>query len=245
MNKSTAISIIILIFIPFCLFSQSNQDIVVYGYVLDSNNTAIEYTNIVELNNLNGTYTNEDGFFKINIAPTQNTLRFSHIGFKSVDYKFDAKQLLSKQKDSLYLVIHLYALINKLSSVEISSAPNQSVFKTKGIDVYDFAFYKNNVLLLTKKGNKKELVLLDEYDDTLSLLSISKKAQFLYNDCYDNIQVLADDSIYQLYFDEDDFMYILYSFSIDAFKDKLSTCITKIDSTIIFHAYSENNQAEV
>jgi hypothetical protein len=229
------------VIVPFYALA---QNVIVYGYVLDSNNVPIEYTNIVELDSLSGTFTNDIGYFRIKLTSKQSTLSFSHIGYKSFDKKFSGEQILSKQNDSIYLVIHLNSLINNLSSVEISSEPNQIVYKKKGVDIYDFAFYKNNILLLTKKGNEKEIVLLDEYNDTLSLLSISKKAQLLYNDCYDNIQVLSDDSIYQLYFDEDDFMYILYSYSIDAFKKQLSSCITKLDSAVIFHSFSENNQSE-
>ncbi len=81
MNKKIAIFILILL--HTCLFGQT-RDFTIEGVVKSANGgEPIPYVSIALTEKRNGTYSNEEGLFKITLA-TNQTLAFSAIGFKSI-----------------------------------------------------------------------------------------------------------------------------------------------------------------
>ncbi len=73
----------------FCLLlvtalAFAQDDLVIEGTVLnDNDDTPLENVNIVNLNKVKGTVTDQDGLFKIQ-AKVNDTLYFSYLGFKSI-----------------------------------------------------------------------------------------------------------------------------------------------------------------
>ena len=73
----------------FCLLlvasiAYAQEDLIIEGTVLnDNDDKALENVNIVNLNKVKGTTSNQDGLFKIK-AEVNDTLYFSYLGFKSI-----------------------------------------------------------------------------------------------------------------------------------------------------------------
>src|SRR5680860_1132079 len=79
------ISLTFLLFIGFSGFSQ-NQDIVTGKVLNASNDLPLERVNIVNLNQVKGTTTNDSGDFKIQ-ATVNDTLYFSYLGFRTIQVR--------------------------------------------------------------------------------------------------------------------------------------------------------------
>ena len=76
--------ILFLVFILVTMTSFGQEDVVVKGVVMnDANDALLENVNIVNLNQVIGTTTNEEGEFAIR-AKVNDTLYFSYLGFKSL-----------------------------------------------------------------------------------------------------------------------------------------------------------------
>ncbi len=242
MGQKSKIALIILFgfFLTQSLFGQENKSIIIYGSVIDNNNKAISFTNIIAVESQKGTAADIEGEFLFRIFSNQTIIEFSHVGYNTFTYNVN-EDLFSKN-DSLKITIRLTKKLSELSSVDINSDKTELVHGNNNI--YDFEFIGNNILLLKGGFVSNELLLLDEDSDTLSVLEIPKSPQRLIKDCFDNIHIIYKDSIRQIYIDEDDFMYTLYTYSIDDYYKYLSSAIISIDSTLIVLTYSENKQSE-
>lgn len=101
--KSILISTAILLFISFHGFTQNYIE----GVVLDSISQApIGYVNIGVLENTNGTVSNENGQYRINLKGNNKTIQFSSIGFYSKT--FTIKEW--NQFDTVFLSPRAYGL---------------------------------------------------------------------------------------------------------------------------------------
>jgi len=79
------ISLTFLLFIGFSGFSQ-NPDIVTGKVLNASNDLPLERVNIVNLNQVKGTTTNDSGDFEI-VATVNDTLYFSYLGFRTIQVR--------------------------------------------------------------------------------------------------------------------------------------------------------------
>ena len=79
--KNNLLLFILLAISTFCMAQEADK---VLGVVINSSNdTPLESVNIVNLNQVIGTTTNEKGEFQIS-AKANDTLHFSYLGFKSI-----------------------------------------------------------------------------------------------------------------------------------------------------------------
>jgi hypothetical protein len=221
------------------IFAQKQKQIAIYGYVLDSNNIPISNVNIIDSKTKNGTSTNKNGYFFFKIKNEETTIIVSHIGYKSLNYNYQ-----KKNKDSLNLVFFLNKGYSVLAPVTINSKTTNLVYSKPNYYIYDFEFYESNILLLINHKKKNELLYLDEDNDTLSVLNTNNGIGLI-KDCLGNIQVISKDSIYQIYIDEDDFIYQVFSFPFDSYVTQLVPCVASFDSLLLFVKYSINKQSEI
>ncbi len=76
------LTVFFLFIIPFCVWAQEGE--IINGVVVnDADDTILENVNIVNLNQVIGTTTNDEGKFKMRAA-VNDTLFFSYLGFKSI-----------------------------------------------------------------------------------------------------------------------------------------------------------------
>jgi len=240
---SHILKIIFFILVLVCnwqnIFAQNQSQIVIYGYVLDSNNNPLSNANVIDTKTRNGAYTNIDGYFSFKTKNNKTIIKISHIGYKSFSYNYK-----KSSKDSLNIVVYLNVRYSVLAPVEISSKNTDIVYSKPNYYIYDFAFNKSNVLLLINHKKKNKLLYIDEDNDTLSILNTNKGIGLI-KDCLGNIHVISKDSIYQLYIDEDDFIYSVYSYHFNSYVTQLTPCAASFDSLLLFVKYSKNNQSEI
>ena len=67
--------LLLLIITPFCIFSQTRT---ISGKVIDSNNESLIGVNVIEKGTTNGTVTDIDGNFSVNV-PSNATLLISYV----------------------------------------------------------------------------------------------------------------------------------------------------------------------
>lgn len=76
-----------LIITPFCIFSQTRT---ISGKVIDSNNESLIGVNVIEKGTTNGTVTDIDGNFSVNV-PSNATLLISYVGYISQEVSVEGK----------------------------------------------------------------------------------------------------------------------------------------------------------
>jgi len=241
MIKKIALTLGILIFTSYFLFAQSTVEITVYGHVYNSDNTPLENVNIIDLKTKKGASSNKHGYFSFTTTKQASTIKFSYVGFKS--YNYELTNLNKLKNDSLRIDVYLTEEYSTLVPVEISSKNTHKVYSRPWFFVTDFEFVSNNLLLVINRNHSDYILYIDDNEDTLDILTSPARSD-IYKDCFGNIDLVSNDSVRQLYFDEDDFMYIAYSSPIERFKNLVFPCVANINNKIITVSYNENNQAE-
>lgn len=79
--------LLLLIITPFCIFSQTRT---ISGKVMDSNNESLIGVNVIEKGTTNGTVTDIDGNFSVNV-PSNATLLISYVGYISQEVSVEGK----------------------------------------------------------------------------------------------------------------------------------------------------------
>lgn len=79
--------LLLLIITPFCIFSQTRT---ISGKVIDSNNESLIGVNVIEKGTTNGTVTDIDGNFSVNV-PSNATLLISYVGYISQEISVEGK----------------------------------------------------------------------------------------------------------------------------------------------------------
>ena len=79
--------LLLLIITPFCIFSQTRT---ISGKVIDSNNESLIGVNVIEKGTTNGTVTDIDGNFSVNV-PSNATLLISYVGYISQEVSVEGK----------------------------------------------------------------------------------------------------------------------------------------------------------
>lgn len=106
--------------------AQHNPKIYVRGYILNNAQNAIEMVNIIETNQLEGTTTNEKGYYELALQKKDSfNIVFSCIGYKSIEKKF------SYDKESITLNITLEEDATELATIEVKSTGQQSIMMQK------------------------------------------------------------------------------------------------------------------
>ena len=106
------------------------------GTILNENNTALSYVNIISLNTGKGTISNENGDFSIDIYSLNDTniIRFQCIGYKTKDYKIETL----KSSSIILLSENIYTL-NEVMILGTTPNPEEIV---KNILVYKDSNYR-------------------------------------------------------------------------------------------------------
>lgn len=96
------------------LFAQSHN-VRVYGYVIDENNRGIEGVSVFFENTTNGTTTNRNGYYDLNIRPTDSvTIVYSHLGYETIRHTILPKQQV------VQITVVLPSVARELKAVDVT-----------------------------------------------------------------------------------------------------------------------------
>lgn len=111
-----------------------------------------------------------------------------------------------------------------LQEVLVKSNRTDTFQKENTIFFIDFEFYDDMILALVNKGRKyNSLMLLNQQGEKLSELRLTLKAEKLFKDCFQAIQLISNDSIYQVYYDYQK-LSLLKPFPIQNYHTVLKPC---------------------
>lgn len=151
----TFYSTILFLFLTTPIFTQN--DLIVKGQVFDEYALfPLEGVSVFEKNNQqNGTITNEEGFFKINLSNPNSILVFSYLGYETT-YERVLPNL--NELKTILLKPDIYQLPN----VEISAELKLEPITDSQESIVDFVFWEEQILWLKKRGNKGYFLVLAE-----------------------------------------------------------------------------------
>jgi len=118
MKKNLVLSLILL----FAVVCNAQRRVYVRGYVLDDQKVGLESVRIQARGTTDGTATNEQGFYEINVALSDTTvLVYSLLGYKTTEQKIP-----QTNEKSLNISIILHSDTTMLNAVEVSALQRQT-----------------------------------------------------------------------------------------------------------------------
>ncbi len=207
------------------------------GRILDSDTEfPLQDVNIQIKGTNSGTTSDSYGYYSIYIKKLPAILIFSYVGYK--------KQYLKiKYKQNKKINITLKPKSKALKGVSISANKIENIVKDKPLYIFDYDFYKNNIVLLAyqnRRISKTILVLINNSGSVICDLSVNG-AKKLFKDCFNNIHLITKDTTYQIYFNSKK-LCLLYPTQNKKFNKTMSPCITESNNKLYFKRYSHNNQ---
>lgn len=161
---------------------------------------------------------------------TQNELsiRFSHLSYVNTIVKLEG--LLNK--DTVQKKVILQSKLFGIEEVSISSELSSVAYKNEAINVMDYEFYNNSILMLCGLGKNKQLRLASEDGYDITSMYLPKGAKEIFKDCLNNIHLLYKDSVYLVKF-TDTSLFIVNPYSRYEFDKTAGICEAAIGKNII------------
>lgn len=173
----------------------SAQSQIVTGYVIDAETgNAIPYAHVIIKGTEDGTITNLDGYFKLEVPELPVLLVVSEVAHESRFYRAIS--------DSA--VIEMQAFSLELEGITVIDQA-EPYFKMAG-EVLDFEFYDDFILILGNSG--REVRLLDHRGNIVDVSPTPGKFREIFKDCLDNLHLVAEDTTWQVYYDFENIRFI-------------------------------------
>ena len=160
-------------------------------------------------------------------ARSGDAVVFSHISYE---------QKTMKVSDENMLVI-LNAKTNILPEAEIVENVPHLAYSNKQVWVSDYKVNDAGMYLILDSNSEHSLIFLSHEQDTLAKVKINKKYDYLYEDAFENIHLLSNDTAYQTYYDGEK-LNMLYPVDIQNFKQKLMPVQVITDSLLVLQRYA-------
>lgn len=236
---------VILLNIPFFLYSQNRADIItVKGKITSENNIPLSSANIINIEDKTGTQSDKSGEYTLTVkAPA--TISVSHIGFQTREITVTRELLNDPSQDTLTINVVLKSAVKELKPVEITAEEIQSVHDKPGITILDYEFVNDNILLLISENKKNRLRLIQTGTDSIIKDTLLKfKADKLFRDCFNSIQVLSKDSSYQLHIISPA-IYIYKGEPVKQFNSFVLPCVASTPGYLLLKHYGPHNQSVI
>lgn len=205
---------------------------------------------IILTGNLNSVFAqNETFIFKILDDKTSEPIQFCYVVIKgkNISSQSDEKGIAKIQANSsdTLIIYQLGYYVKKTTVNDISNNNNIALLKSKnitlsevnimsqkidtfqnsnGVVFIDFNFYDDFILALVNKGSKNNsLFLLDINGNIVCKKNLAFNTEFLFKDCFENIHLITNDSVYQIYYNYKNIM-ILPPYHINSYYNLLYPC---------------------
>ena len=203
---------IILFFVTNSTFGQENY----HGNLKDIETGKNISSATIVFDDGKGVISDQQGNFKIEDAVFPMKLEISHLGYHP-------KSIIIKSIYESGIVIPLEPLSININQVEIVGERIQRLFPKTYFYLIDYAFVDDKILIIgydQSRLNHGKLFLTNLSQDTLSSLTIEKPKK-LYHDGFGNIHLFAGDSVYQLFIEGDEVLFLYPTKAIDFPEDLL------------------------
>ncbi|MBE9466697.1 MAG: hypothetical protein IMY72_00050, partial [Bacteroidetes bacterium] len=151
--------------------------------------------------------------------------------------------------DTLIINFVLKPKIETLKPIIISSNKIEKILGQKPFYIIDYELYNDNILLLAlknAKSSKKELILMNYIGDVICQRKVNKSSKKLFKDCTGNIQLLTNDSAFQINFTPSPKnIQLLYPITLKKFETILLPCLAVDSNKYFFYDNFYNKQGVV
>ena len=232
-------NLLIIIIFSFASTVNAQQSFILKGHVKDKETSEpLSKVNIYLNETMRGSTSNDDGYFEITIDKLPALIVFSRVGHTRRFFN------LTKRPGADFNV-PLQKSIHEIPEVEIT-AKRRAVNISSQHDMYvvDYDFYDDHVLLLGHPGKRSRdvhLMLMDRMGKLLIRKEIRAGVN-IYRDPFNNLHILAPDSAYQLYFDENDIQ-LLYPTDRASFIKAFPEFLKVYNDKIILRQFAFEDQA--
>jgi len=197
---------------------------------------AIAGANVSQLDNEQGTFTDNNGKFEIVLDILPTTIKISHIGYSE-------KELLIDKRSDEASIIYLSPTSTILNSIEFSSASEKkSLSKRKKYSVLDYQFINNSIVRLELHGFRDYRIsktnLSGEVSSTIKL-DRKKGVENFYKSCNNNLYLVYSNNALLIDTDKNN---IKFSNVVrkDTFLNLIKTCKLRIDENLYYQYESYN-----
>lgn len=196
---------LIVIFILVALQSRAQQtELILKGKILDETGSPLPYAKVSEMQTKNATLTNQRGVFYLTIPADQTDLRISYIGYLTMDTTLIFN---STGNDTVYASFKMFPALHEFDVVNITSEPYQKVFETTNLNILDYSFFGQNILLIVNSRENYQIRLLDMQEKLLTKQNLNFRPYGFVKDCLGILYIVSDDSLYPVHFDSEQFSF--------------------------------------
>lgn len=216
-----------LLFGQFACYAQSSKTIVQVK-VVDEQGNRINDVYLIENSSKAFLGATKNG--EVEFATSQNSLviNFSHLAYQQKQVRANNIQ----DKDTLLLNLVLTGKIFGIGEVSISAEANSLAYQNEVINVMDYEFYNNSILMLCGLGKNKQLRLASGNGYDITSMFLPKGAKAIYKDCLNNIHLLYKDSVYVVQF-SDTSLYLVDPYPRSEFEETAALCEAAIGRNLI------------
>jgi hypothetical protein len=175
-----------------------------------------------------GTVTDEKGGFSFYIDTIPIFMLVSHIGFKTKRILLDAT--------SNSMTLYMDREIHELQEVVIQANKIEPYFKDEHYTIRDYEIDSGLVYLLVYRNrvSREELICRNLEGDTVACTGILSFTPIsLYKDCLGYLQVLSEDSVFQVY-RNDKVLQLIHGVGIAKFNEIMVNCVAATSQIMFF-----------
>ncbi|NLO71551.1 MAG: TonB-dependent receptor [Porphyromonadaceae bacterium] len=109
------ITLFFLLLLSVFAANAQKSNVRIYGYVIDENNRGVEGASVYFENTSNGTTTNRNGYYDLNIATTDSvSIIYSHIGYETI------KHTILPRQQVIQITVELPTIAKELQAVDVT-----------------------------------------------------------------------------------------------------------------------------
>lgn len=210
--------------------------VVISGKIIDATSKKpVEGAHISIAEKTEGTSSDKDGNFILDAKQIPVLLNISH-----VSYNEKIIQVSSLNEVTIELELMTY-LINP---VHVSGNEIKTVLDTNRLNIIDYEFYNESILLLTHNYTTSEyfLMLADYSGKPLGRKKLSIKPEKLFKDCMNFFHLVGKDFSYEIVIDKNQIL-LSNPMNTAKFNELLPRCIEELGGKYYFNQYLTKKQS--
>lgn len=184
-------------------FSQNNQ-IVLKGKVIDETGASLPYARVSEQQTKNSTLSNQRGIFYLKVPAEETQLKISYIGYYSID---TVLYFGNTFRDTVFYTFKMIPSSREFAVINVTSKPYQQVYETTNLNILDYTFFGQNILLLVSFKGDYQIRLMDQSEKLLTKQNLSFKPTGFIKDCLGILHIFSKDSLYPVHFNSEQFSF--------------------------------------
>lgn len=219
-------NLVLLVVLFICFFSSYAQNKITIELIDSESQQGISYARIIEKGGTNNYLSNDEGKTVIEVEKLPTTVVIYHLLYGEVEQSINKTEIR----------ISLNARKFDLAEVEITQKKALKVNQQENIPIIDFEFYEDYFIFI-ESGKKHHNLSLYNEDSLISSLSIKKGTKEIYRDCMDNLHLVYQDSVYQIFYNYEN-LSLLYPASIEEFNKFIIPCKSYYNNELLSKSYS-------